>query len=197
MARAALVTVPDEGAAWMVRDALNEAGITVQIERALADHPYMASALARPMRIWVQAEDLERARQLLAALEAELANHQDELSAEAVAAGRPSGEAPADPSRLDERPLPRLSWALALGLLLPLPAVCFYARAPRLGAVFLGAFLIGIVYTPWSDLGDWLDVGEEPFAPALIAPAAKVADLTVGLPLVLLARRRAARARLN
>jgi hypothetical protein len=196
MARVALVTVPDEGAAWMVRDALGDAGIEAEIERARADHPYMASALAHPMRIFVAKGDLERARGVLAALESELANHEEELSAEALAAGQITTESPADPARLDERALPRLSWALALGLLLPVPGVCFYARAPRLGGVLLGAFLIGVFYFSWGDLVWYFE--DQDYAhppPALIAPASKVADLALGLPLVILRRRRAARAR--
>jgi hypothetical protein len=87
MARAPLVTVPDEGAAWIVRDALTAAGVTVEVERAGAEHPYAANALARPMRVWVPAEQLDRARSLLAALEDEIRNDEEELSAEAMAAG--------------------------------------------------------------------------------------------------------------
>jgi hypothetical protein len=88
MARAPLVTVPDEGAAWVVRDALTVGGVTAEVEPAGAEHPYAGNALARPMRIWVPAEQLERARSLLAALEEEIANDERDLAAQAETAGQ-------------------------------------------------------------------------------------------------------------
>jgi hypothetical protein len=94
MARAPLVTVPDEGAAWIVRDALTARGVTADVEPARREHPYAANALARPMRIWVPAEQLDRARSLLAALEEEIRNDEKELSAEAEAAGSAEAAAP-------------------------------------------------------------------------------------------------------
>jgi hypothetical protein len=95
MARAPLVTVPDEGAAWIVRDALTARGVTTEVEPAGPEHPYTANALARPMRIWVPAEQLDRARSLLAALEEEIANDDEELSAEAMGAENAPAAAPA------------------------------------------------------------------------------------------------------
>jgi hypothetical protein len=182
MARAPLVTVPDEGAAWMVRDALSSEGISVEVERARPDHPYTASALAKPMRLYVAEEDLDHARVLLAALEAEIAGSQDELNADALAAG--NKEAPA--AALGERSVPRLSWAIALGLiLLPLPVVCFYARAWRTGALFAGLYLAGLACMVLGHPG------------VILTPAAKLADFSAGLPLVVLARRRAEQRRLG
>jgi hypothetical protein len=177
MARAPLVTVPDEGAAWMVRDALSADGIEVQVERAGPDHPYTANALAKPMRLFVAEQDLERARGLLAALEAEIAGSDDELHAEALAAGS-KDELAAAPA---ERALPRLSWAIALGVLLPIPVVCFYARAWRTGALFAGLYLAGLACLFLGHPG------------LMLTPASKVADLSAGLPMVALARRRAER----
>ena len=92
MARAPLVAVPDEGAAWLVRDALADGGVTAEVERAGPEHPYMTSVLAHPMRIFVPAEQLEQARLLLAGLEAELASHPEELAAQALAAGQPGSD---------------------------------------------------------------------------------------------------------
>jgi hypothetical protein len=86
MARAPLLTVPDEGAAWVVSDALTAGGVTVEVEHAAAEHPYTVNALARPMRLWVPAEQLERARSLLAALEQEIASDEKDVSAQATAA---------------------------------------------------------------------------------------------------------------
>jgi hypothetical protein len=180
MARVALVTVPDEGAAWTVRDALSADGITVEIERAGLDHPYTANALAKPMRVFVAAEDLERARAALAALEAEIAGSEDELHAAALAAATPKAE-DAPPT---ERSVPKLSWAIALGLLLPIPVVCFYGRAWRTGALFAGLYLAGLVCAFVGHPG------------VMLTPASKIADLSAGLPLVALARRRAQQRRL-
>jgi hypothetical protein len=182
MGRAALVTVPDEGAAWMVHDALTEAGIHAQVERAGAEHPYTANALARPMRIWVQDEQLDEARRVLAALQEELAGSDEELTAEALAAGRLQVESAPTPR---ERRIPHLSWAIALGLLLPIPVVCFYARAWRTGALFAGLYLAGLACALAGHPG------------LVLTPVSKGADLAVGIPLVILARRRAARAHLN
>jgi hypothetical protein len=176
MARAPLVTVPDEGAAWMVRDALTAEGIGVEVERAGPDHPYAANALANPMRLFVATEDLDRARALLAALEAEMAGSEDELQAQAMAAGHRNPDLAAAPG---ERSVPRLSWAIALGLLLPIPVVCFYGRAFRTGALFAGLYLAGLACFFLGHPG------------VALTPAAKLADLSAGLPMVALARRRA------
>jgi hypothetical protein len=189
MGRVALVTVPDEGAAWVVRDALGAGGVSCEVQRVGLDHPYTASALARQMRVFVPDEQLAEARRLLAALEGEVANHDDELAAEALAAARLSEEAPVQEA--GARADLRISWALALGLLLPVPVVCFYARASRIGALFAGIFVVGMVYAPpWHlHVLGFSDFYEESLV-GLMAPAAKVADLAVGVPLVVARRRR-------
>jgi hypothetical protein len=193
MGRTALVTVPDEGAAWVVRDALAAGGVPCETERVRLAHPYTASALAREMRIFVDDAHLVEARRLLAGLEGEVANHDEELTAEAMAAGRPTDEHGA--KEVQEKPeVPSLTLALAMGLLLPVPAVCLSARANRLGLLFLAAFVVGLVYGPLSIFGFSSDEESDDLTPAgLIAPAAKVADLVVGIPLVIVRRRRAAR----
>jgi len=196
MARVALVTVPDDGAAWMVRDALAEAGIAAEIERAVADHPYAASALARPMRIWVPDVQLEQAQEILASLENELANHDEEIAAQALAAGHTTSDEAAPPHGAQMDRLPRLSWALALAVLIPFPVVCFYGHARRTGALFVGVFLAGLVCAAPLWMGADVDEVDEPSpiggsAALLFVPAAKLADVAVGLPMVLLRRRRA------
>jgi len=187
MGRTALVTVPDEGAAWTVRDALAAGGITCDVERAGLDHPYTANALARQMRIYVEEEQLAEARRLLAALEGEVANHDDDLTAQALAAGRLADEAAAaEPPPVQREP--SLSWALVVGLLLPLPAVCLYARASRLGLLLVGLFVVGLIYALPEMNG--FELPEEDRALFFIAPAAKLADLLVGIALVLFRRPR-------
>jgi hypothetical protein len=190
MGRVALVTVPDEGAAWVVRDALATGGVTCEVQRVGLDHPYTANALARQMRVFVQDEQLAEARRLLAALEGEVANHDDDLAAEALAAGHLTEEAPV--REAGPRSEVRISWALALGLLLPIPVVCFYARASKIGALFAGIFVVGMVYAPpWHLHVLGFSDGYDESLVGLMAPAAKVADLAVGLPLVVMRRRRA------
>jgi hypothetical protein len=183
MGRTALVTVPDEGAAWTVRDALAAEGVTCEVERVGLENPYMASALARQMRIFVPDDQLAEARRLLAALEGEVANQDDDLTAQALAAGE-AADAPT-PSK----PAPKLSWALALGLLFPIPYVCFYAGIRWLGLIFLVIFLVGGAFAvpELEDLG--LRAALESWSATTVLAAAKAADLLLGLG-ILLARPR-------
>jgi hypothetical protein len=174
----------------MVRDALAAGGVICEVEAAGADHPYTANALARPMRIFVAPEQLAEARRLLAALEGELANHDEDLTAQALAAGRLIDEESVKEAPPDHRP--SLGLALALGLLLPAPVVCFYARANRIGLLFLLAFVLGLVsgQLPMFSHRDaeYDDEGED--SPLVwMAPAAKVVDFAVGIPLVVFRRR--------
>src|SRR6185295_5032655 len=73
MARIALVTVSDEGAADMVRAALVDAGIVPEFERVYLEHPYRVSALAESWRVFVPAECLTEAQHALARLEHDMA----------------------------------------------------------------------------------------------------------------------------
>jgi hypothetical protein len=188
MGRTVLVTVPDEGAAWIVRDALGAGGVTCEVEGVRREHPYAAGALAREMRIFVADEQLAEARRLLAGLEGEVANEQDELAAEAMAAGRTLEEAARGAPTAPQGP-PKLRWALALGLLVPLPVVCYYARVRWLCFVFVVTFFVTLAYAAQEleemdlreALGGW--------SATTVLLAVKVADLLLGLGFVLARRR--------
>lgn len=154
MPRTALVIVPDEGAAEMVRAALVEAGIQPEFERAFPDHPYRASILAEPWRVFVPAERLKDAQDALARLEHDVADEadrqsrawhgRDEGEVDALAAELSAGDAPAAEQEPAARHGPRIGWALALAFLLPVPAVSFYAGARRAGAIFIGLFVASV-----------------------------------------------------
>jgi hypothetical protein len=93
MARAELLIVPDEGAGEVIRSALVEEGIPVEVERARLDHPFRPQVLAEPWRILVPAEQLTAARRVLERLSHALAG---EVEAQA-AAHRPEPEPEPDP----------------------------------------------------------------------------------------------------
>jgi hypothetical protein len=127
MARIALVTVSDEGAAEMVRAALVDAGVQPEFERVYLDHPYRASALAESWRVFVPADRLTDARNALARLEHEMA---EEVEAQAMA-WQPRSESDPDLPLLPRRWRPSrqaVLWTLALTALFPFLAVCLYAR---------------------------------------------------------------------
>jgi hypothetical protein len=192
MARPAmLATVPDEGAVELIRAALEEAGIAVEVKR-LYPHPYAVSALATPFALRVAPEVLSAARGVLARLSEELS---EEVVAQAAAGAEP--EPLAFPVGV-ERSLRRLPWALALGLAVPFPVVCFYARARRLGALFLSAFLSLFVWLMvlavehgWQ--GDGLIVAGVPRQGQIVVAlllAVRLADLVTGCLVIALRRRR-------
>jgi hypothetical protein len=83
MGRIDLLIVPDQGAADLVRAALTEAGIPVDVQRHYAEHPYQVFPLAEPWRIQVPEDRLQEAQQILARLEHEMA---EEVEAQAMAA---------------------------------------------------------------------------------------------------------------
>jgi hypothetical protein len=125
MARIALVTVSDEGAAEMVRAALVDAGIVPEFERVYLD-PYRVSALAESWRVFVPADRLQEAQNALARLEHEMV--------EEVEAQSKAWQSSAD-QRLDVAPPRRwrpsrqaVLWTLALTALFPFLAICLYAR---------------------------------------------------------------------
>jgi hypothetical protein len=207
MSRVALVTLPDEGAADLVRTTLAEAGIPVVIERARPEHPYVGSALAAPWRVLIAEEQLKEAQAALARLEIEMG---EEVEAQAALAevrradpnvARAAGTGERSPDATDTRRLPRISLALALALLFPFPVVCFYARAWRRGAIFLGVFVAALALMLAKGIWDYqlaalggeglLTFGEQLF---LIFLATKLADLFVGVGRVVLLRRQALRA---
>ena len=86
MRLAELIVVPDEGAGEMVRTALVEAGIPVEVKRHHRDHPYIVDPRAEPWRILVPEARLVEAQAVLKRLEHEMA---DEVEAQALAAGPP------------------------------------------------------------------------------------------------------------
>ncbi len=100
MPRAELLTVPDEGAGEMIRGALTEAGIPVEVERARPDHPFRPQVLAEPWRIFVPADQLTAARAVLDRLAHELA---EEVDAQAAAHPAPADE-PTPGRRRPQRP---------------------------------------------------------------------------------------------
>jgi hypothetical protein len=212
MALVALVTVPDEGAVGVVTAALADAGIEAHVRPATPDHPYQTSALAKPFRISVAEADVEEARKVLARVQHEMAEEVDAQAAAAVPEARARGPESALPDVGHRRP--RYSWALALAFIVPFPAVCFYARAVRAGALFLGLFLVSVGYsftggiwqveplgspTPVSgphdqDEIDWDEAWHRGGIILLLAGGAKAADLAVGLAAIARGRRRRAAA---
>jgi hypothetical protein len=136
----------------MVRAALVEAGIQPEFSRALPEHPYHPSVLAEPWRVTVPADRLEEARLALARLEHDVAEEAD-LQSRAWH-GREGLDEGEEPRRTSSDAVggliggrrPKLLTALALGFVLPFPVVCLYAGARRLGALFLGLFLAGVLF---------------------------------------------------
>lgn len=122
-----LTTVQDEGAAQIAKDAVAELGIPVRVQRR-SMNPYFAILTHDTFEIRVPAERLAEAQQALAWLE------RDARLALDGSPGEP-GTAPA------AGPAPRkMSFAVALGCLLPFPASCFYARRFGLGWLLCGLF---------------------------------------------------------
>jgi len=202
MADVALVTVPDEGAADVVRAELVESAIPVRLERAYPEHPYGPTVLAAPWKVMVPVERLAEAQAALARIQHETAA---ELEAQALAAAAPeakrAGRAPSradEPADLPPRSL-KVSWALALSIVLVFPVACFYARARRRGAVWMALFLATIALAVANNGGYQLFVvaADSPLSYAqhlvLLAIAIKLADMFVGMLLIALRGRAAAR----
>jgi len=182
----ALVTVPEEGAAEVVRSALEEVGIPVRLERAYPEDPYRGSVFAGAWKVLVPEERLAEAQVSLERVEREMA---EEVEAQA-ASFQPEAPSPSPPVG---RPR-KVTWALALAFLLPLPVVCFYARAWRRGAVWLGLSLAAVALLVAAIAGFRLKMSlESPLTYgdriALLYIWAKVTDLFVGVLLIVLGRR--------
>lgn len=158
-----LVTVPDEGAAAAVCEALAEAALPAEVRRSYRQHPYQPSPLATPFEIIVDDADLEAARGVLQRLAeenvAELASSSEDTE----------GQRPWEQQRWWRRPSPWIAVVVALVPIVPL--ACFYAGARRMGAVFAGvtlaafclmfgqggAFSLGAVSSPYpSAWHGWL-----------------------------------------
>jgi hypothetical protein len=116
----------DEGALEVAREALEAAEIPVEVVRR--GDAYFGSLTPDPFELRVPQPLLDDALRVLRALAVEI-----ELTNEGATDEEPP---PA------ERPR-RLSYAVALALLLPFPVSCLYARARRLAYVLLGAFGAG------------------------------------------------------
>jgi hypothetical protein len=130
-----LATLRDEGAVEVAKEALAEAGIPVEIRRT-GGNAYFGSATATEVELRVPEDKMLDAEAVMARL-----SHESEQAAlaEAGVPPDPNEDGPAvEPRR-------RISWALALSLLLPFPGGgCMYARAFRTGLVLAGVF-VGLV----------------------------------------------------
>jgi hypothetical protein len=209
MALVPLVTVADEGAAGVVSAALADAGIDADVRPVAQEHPFQASALARPLRISVEEDQIGEARKVLARVEHEMTEEADAQGAAAAIAAAGEGVIGKGPSK-NGGGGPRFSWALAIAFLVPLPVVCFYTRAFRTGALFLGLFLVALGYSfaggAWevqvlggpapvrapSDQDEERDqdLADRRGTIFALAGAAKIGDLAVGLATIALGRRR-------
>ncbi len=126
----AISVVRDEAAAELAREALDAVGIEVEIKR-LGGNAYFGSMTHEQWEVRVP-EDRQREAM------AELDRLGQEVELAAIAeAGVPAGD---DSDDLDEEQPRKIAWAIALGLLQPIPgAACMYARAFRVGLIVFGA----------------------------------------------------------
>jgi hypothetical protein len=141
MARVALVTLPDEGAADMVRGALNEVGIQPDFERVFLEHPYRSSILAEPWRVFVPADRLAEAQAAVARLVHDMAaevetqamawSWRDQGQGQAQDDARARQGADPAPARAWRPSRATVAWALALTILIPFLTVGLYLRVAR------------------------------------------------------------------
>src|SRR3954471_12349585 len=109
MALVPLVTVPDEGAADVVRSALDEVGIPVELHRVRPEDPYRGSVLAAAWGVMVPEERLDEARRWLDRVQEELADEVESQAGVAEASEAVAERVPDAPRRS-----PKISWALGL-----------------------------------------------------------------------------------
>ncbi len=138
MKMVAIATLRDAAGAEVAREMLAERGITAEIKR-LGYNPYFGSPTAAEFEVRVPEESLAEAQALLDGMA-------EELERAALAeAGVPPGED--DARGGDDLPPPELrarkvSWAVALGLVGPVPGCgVLYARAFALGWTMIGLSL--------------------------------------------------------
>jgi hypothetical protein len=144
MARVALVTLPDEGAADMVRGALNEVGIQPEFERVFLEHPYGSSILAEPWRVFVPADRLADAQAAVARLIHDMAAEVDTQAMAWSWRGEGQGqqgqrhedghdrhEAQPRAARTWRPSRVTVGWALALTILIPFLTIGLYLRVAR------------------------------------------------------------------
>ena len=126
-------TVRDRAAAEVAKEALSAINIPVEI-RLLGKNPYFGSITAEEWEVRVPEEHEDAALQELERIGAEL---EQAVFAEA---GVPAKEE--DDDDLHEEQPKKISWALALSLILPFPGGgCMYARANALGLIIFGVWL--------------------------------------------------------
>ncbi len=134
----------------MVRAALVEAGVEPQFARAIPDHPYRPTVFAEPWRVTVPSSQLRQGQDALARLEHDVAD-ETERQARAWYGREEAADSETPTSSGPPRQHPRLGWALALAVALPFPTVCFYVRAHRMGALFLGIFVAAFAFVVVDD----------------------------------------------
>jgi hypothetical protein len=134
----AVTTLRDAAGADVAKEMLAERGIPAEIRR-LGMNAYLGAATAEEFEVRVPPEWADDARAALDAMA-------EELERAALAeAGVPPGEG--DARGGDDLPPPelrprKLSWAVALGFVGPLPGCgLLYARAFKIGWTFVGASL--------------------------------------------------------
>jgi hypothetical protein len=139
----AVTTLRDAAGADVAKEALADHGIDVEVKR-MGANAYFGSATAEEFEVRVPADRVAEAHKILEALSAEL---EQQVIAEAGAGAETGadGHGDDDDDRLStDLPPPELrprkvSWAIALGLVGPLPGCgLLYARAFRLGWTFFG-----------------------------------------------------------
>ncbi|HEX9104544.1 MAG TPA: hypothetical protein VF997_20170, partial [Polyangia bacterium] len=138
MKMVAIATLRDAAGAEVAREMLAERGITVELKR-LGYNPYFGSPTAAEFEVRVPEDAVAEAERVLDAMAGELER------AALAEAGVPPGED--DARGGDELPPPELrprkvSWAIALGLVGPIPGCgVLYARAFALGWTMIGLSL--------------------------------------------------------
>jgi Putative prokaryotic signal transducing protein len=139
----AVATLRDAGSAEMIKEALTDRGIEVEVRRSNNTPLYFGAPSGEEFEIRVPPDRLEEARGLIDALTEQL--ERDVIAAAGVPAEDDDDESDALPEP-EERPRKPM-WALAIGLVGPIPGCgLLYARAFRLGYLFMGlsaALVIG------------------------------------------------------
>jgi hypothetical protein len=134
-----ITTVRDRAAAEVAKEALTAVDIPVEI-RLLGQNPYFGSITAEEWEIRVPEEHQDDALEELDRIGAEL---EQAVFAEA---GVPAADEEDD---LHAETPKKVSWALALSLILPFPGGgCMYARANAIGLTIFGLWLgllVGVI----------------------------------------------------
>ncbi|MGZ3438697.1 MAG: putative signal transducing protein, partial [Polyangia bacterium] len=135
MKMVAVTTVRDGGAAEVAKEALADHGIRVEVRR-MGSNVYFSALTAEEFEVRVPEDRVDEAHDVLAALEEDL-----EAAVIALAGVPPENEEERGNSDLpppEERPR-KISWAIALGLVGPIPGCgVLYARAFKLGWTMVG-----------------------------------------------------------